>query len=280
MSDGVTSPPGDLPSSIEIDKPNAARIYDYMLGGSHNFEVDRKFADDMMAATNLTPRSYRMNRSFLRRAVRFMVERGVDQFLDLGSGIPTVGNVHEIGQAANESVRVVYVDNEPVAVSHSRRMLADNPNATIVDADLRDPQAVLDDPETRRLLDFSRPIGLLMVAIFHFIPDGDRPVEIVRRYREALQGGGYLALSHFTGDEQAKVNAHHGIEWYKQTANPLIMRGKAEVAAMLEGVDLVDPGLVWVQRWRPDNSEPELVNVSESAIYGAVGRLDAATDMG
>jgi hypothetical protein len=273
VSDEVTAPPGDLPSSIEMDKPNAARIYDYMLGGSHNFEVDRKFADDMMAATNSTPRSYRMNRSFLRRAVRFMVADGVDQFLDLGSGIPTVGNVHEIAQAVNPAVRVVYVDNEPVAVSHSRRMLADNPNATIVDADLRDPRAVLDDPETRRLLDFSRPIGLLMVAIFHFIPDGDRPAEIMRGYQEAIGGGGYLALSHFTGDEQAQVSAHRGIEWYKQTANPLIMRDKAAVATLLDGVELVEPGLVWVQQWRPDSSEPELSNASESAIYAAVGRL-------
>jgi len=273
VSDDVTSPPGDLPSSIEMDKPNAARIYDYMLGGSHNFEVDRKFADDMMAATNSTPRSYRMNRSFLRRAVRFMVDNGIDQFLDLGSGIPTVGNVHEIAQAANPDVRVVYVDNEPVAVSHSRRMLADNPNAAIVDADLRDPRAVLDDPETRRLLDFSRPIGLLMVAIFHFIPDSDRPVEIVNRYREAVQGGGYLAMSHFTGDDQAQVSAHHGIEWYKQTANPLIMRSKSEFATLLDGVDLVAPGLVWVQQWRPDSTEPELANVSESAIYAAVAQL-------
>jgi hypothetical protein len=274
VSEEVT--PTELPASVEIDKPNAARIYDYMLGGSHNFEVDRKFADDMMAATNSTPRSYRMNRSFLRRAVRFMVDNGIDQFLDLGSGIPTVGNVHEIAQATNPDVRVVYVDNEPVAVSHSRRMLADNPNAIIIDADLRDTRAVLAHPQTQRMLDFSRPIGLLMVAIFHFIPDRDRPVDVVARYRGALRGGGFLAMSHFTGDEQAGMLAANGSQWYQQTANPLVMRTRTEFEALLTDVELIPPGVTWVQQWHSDDSEPELAVPSESAIYAAVGRLVAA----
>ena len=279
MSEGVTSDegiapiPNEPPTSVEIDKPNAARIYDYMLGGSHNFEVDRRFAEDMMAATNSTPRSYRMNRSFLRRAVKFMVDDGIDQFLDLGSGIPTVGNVHEIAQSINPDVRVVYVDNEPVAVSHSRRMLADNPNAIIVDADLRDARAVLGHPETQRMLDFTRPIGLLMVAIFHFIPDRDRPIEIVARYRRALRGGGFLAMSHFTGDDQAVAMAANGAQWYQQTANPLIMRTRTEFEALLTDVELLPPGVAWVQQWRPDNSDPELDAPSQSAIYAAVGRL-------
>ena len=273
MSEGVA--PNERPASVEIDKPNAARIYDYMLGGSHNFEVDRRFAEDMMAATNSTPRSYRMNRSFLRRAVKFMVDNGIDQFLDLGSGIPTVGNVHEIAQSINPDVRVVYVDNEPVAVSHSRRMLADNPNTIIIDADLRDTRAVLGHPLTQRMLDFDRPIGLLMVAIFHFIPDHDRPVEIVARYREALRGGGFLAMSHFTGDEQP-VLAANGTQWYQQTANPLIMRTKAEFETLLSGVELIPPGVSWVQQWHADDSEPELEVPSQSAIYAAVGKLAAA----
>ena len=269
MSDGVT--PTELPASVEIDKPNAARIYDYMLGGSHNFEVDRKFAEDMMAATNSTPRSYRMNRSFLRRAVKFMVDNGIDQFLDLGSGIPTVGNVHEIAQAINPDVRVVYVDNEPVAVSHSRRMLADNPNAIIIDADLRDTRAVLGHPLTQRMLDFSRPIGLLMVAIFHFIPDRDRPVEIVARYRARAarrRFPGHVALHR---RRPGGALAANGTQWYQQTANPLVMRTKAEFEALLTDVELVPPGVTWVQQWHSDDSEPELAVPSESAIYAAVG---------
>ena len=273
MSDGVT--PTELPPSVDIDKPNAARIYDYMLGGSHNFEVDRKFAEDMMAATNSTPRSYRMNRSFLRRAVKFMVDNGIDQFLDLGSGIPTVGNVHEIAQSINPDVRVVYVDNEPVAVSHSRRMLAGQPNTVIIDADLRDTRAVLGHPLTQRMLDFNRPIGLLMVAIFHFIPDSDHPVEILARYREALRGGGFLAISHFTGDDQAVRLAANGTHWYQQTTNPLVMRSRTEFESLLHDVELVPPGVTWVQQWHADDSEPELADPSESAIYAAVGRLPA-----
>ena len=273
MSDGAT--PTELPASVELDKPNAARIYDYMLGGSHNFEGDRTVAEDTMAATNSTPRSYRMNRSFLRRAVKFMLDNGIDQFLDLGSGIPTVGNVHEIAQSINPDVRVVYVDNEPVAVSHSRRMLADNPKAIIIDADLRDTRAVLGHPQTQRMLDFTKPIGLLMVAIFHFIPDRDRPSEIVARYRKAMRGGGFLAMSHFTGDDQAVRWASNGSQWYQQTANPLVMRTKAEFEALLTGVELVPPGVTWVQQWRADGSEPELAVPSESAIYAAVGVLPA-----
>jgi hypothetical protein len=216
-----------------------------------------------------------MSRSFLRRAVKFMVDDGIDQFLDLGSGIPTVGNVHEIAQAINPDVRVVYVDNELVAVSHSRRMLADNPNAVMIDADLRDSRAVLGHPQTQRMLDFTRPIGLLMVAIFHFIPDRDRPVEIVERYRAALRGGGFLAMSHFTGDDQAVTLAANGTHWYQQTANPLVMRTRTEFEALLTDVELIPPGVSWVQQWRSDNSDPELEIPSESAIYAAVGRLAA-----
>jgi hypothetical protein len=229
----------------------------------------------MMAATNSTPRSYRMNRSFLRRAVKFMVENGIDQFLDLGSGIPTVGNVHEIAQSINPDVRVVYVDNESVAVSHSRRMLAGDPNTVIIDADLRDTRAVLGHPLTQKMLDFGKPIGLLMVAIFHFIPDGDHPVQIVARYRDAMRGGGFLAMSHFTGDDQAVRLAANGAQWYQRTANPLIMRTRAEFEALLHDVELVPPGVTWVQQWHSDGGEPELAIPSESAIYAAVGRLPA-----
>ncbi len=253
----------------DVTRPNAARMYDYMLGGSANFAVDREAADAMMAAGATTTAPARLNRAFLRRAVRFMVEQGVEQFLDLGSGIPTAGNVHEIAQSASPGARVVYVDNEPVAVHHARELLAGNDDAAMINADLRDVDAVLGHAQTRRLIDFARPVGLLMVAIFHFIPDTDRPADIVSRYLRAASGGGYLAISHFS--DNGLVQAKEAATLYRRTATPVVARSREEVGALLAGTDLVEPGLVWTPQWRPDGGDPALGDPSESRIYAAVG---------
>jgi hypothetical protein len=263
------------PPSVDVNSPNAARMYDYMLGGSSNFAVDREAADRMLEQAGNTTAPARLNRSFLRRAVRFMVDQGIDQFLDLGSGIPTVGNVHEIAQAQNPDAKVVYVDNEPVAVAHARHILADNPNAVIVDADLRDPAVVLEHPDTRRMLDFDRPLGVLMVAVFHFIPDSDRPLDIVTTYQRAARAGGYFALSHFTSDVRAD-NGRRGAAVYQKTSTPVVARSHAEVGALLGGVELVEPGIVWVPEWRPDGGDPELEQPELSVIYAGVGTIRSA----
>lgn len=264
----------DLPASVDVDRPNAARIYDYALGGYHNFAIDREFADRMWAATGYGPMPFRLNRSFLRRAVRFMLDQGITQFLDLGSGIPTAGNVHEIAQAAHPHARVVYVDNEPVAVAHARHLLTGTDNAAIVHADLRDVDAVLGAPDTCRLLDFTRPVGLLMVAILHFVPDADDPAAIVRRYREALSGGGFLALSHFTADGEQHADVEQSKTLYQQTTTPVVTRTAADLTAIIGGAELVSPGLVWTPQWRPDGGDPVLDHVADSAIYAAVARLE------
>jgi hypothetical protein len=264
-----------LPPSVDVTTPNAARMYDYMLGGSSNFAIDRETADTMLTQAGNTTAPARLNRSFLRRAVRFMADQGIDQFLDLGSGIPTVGNVHEIAQAANPAARVVYVDNEPVAVAHARQLLADNDGAVIVDADLRDPVAVLGHPETQRMLDFDRPLGVLLVAVFHFIADDDEPADIVASYRAAAAAGGWLALSHFTADSRA-LGARRGVDVYRRTSTPVVARSRSEVDALLHGMDLVDPGLVWIPRWRPDGGDPPLARDEDSVIYAAVGRIEPA----
>src|SRR5947208_805756 len=175
-----------VPDDIDVTRPSAARVYDYFLGGAHNFEVDRQLAAQIASLTPNLAQTMRANRSFLRRAVRYLVAQGIEQFLDLGSGIPTTGNVHEVAQAANLRARVVYVDNEPVAVAHSRHLLATNPYATIVDADLRRPSVVMRHHETRRLLDFSRPVAVLMVSVLHFVTDEEDPAGIVAAYRDAL----------------------------------------------------------------------------------------------
>jgi hypothetical protein len=259
----------------DVTRPNAARMYDYMLGGSANFAADREAADQMMATAGSSTAPARLNRAFLRRAVRFMTEQGIDQFLDLGSGIPTAGNVHEIAQAANPRARILYVDNEPVAVHHAQDLLADNEYAVMINADLRDVASVLENPETRRMLDFSRPIGLLMVAIFHFIPDTDRPGDIVSGYLDALTGGGYLALSHFSDNGLAQ--AKQGATIYQRTATPVVARTRDEVATLMAGTSLVDPGLVWTPQWRPDGGDPALDSPADSRIYAAVGEFAATS---
>ncbi|RKT56992.1 SAM-dependent methyltransferase [Saccharothrix australiensis] len=260
---------GWVPSSIDLDRPSAARMYDYFLGGSHNFAVDREAARSVERIYPGMSGAARANRSFLRRAVRYLLEQGVEQFLDLGSGIPTVGNVHEIAQQAAPSARVVYVDVEPVAVAHSTALLADNPLATAIQADVRDPDAVLGHDEVRRLLDPDRPIGLLMVALLHFVPDSDRPHEVVARYRDALPPGSYLAISHGSLEgvpEDALDDSERVQAIYRRTDSPLALRPRDEIAAFFAGLTVVEPGVVSLPEWRPDSDDAYI------SAYVGVGR--------
>jgi trans-aconitate methyltransferase len=267
----------ELPPLVDVSKPNPARIYDYLLGGSHNFAVDRDTAEQVMAAGLVTAAPAIANRSFLRRAVRFMTEQGIDQFLDLGSGIPTVGNVHEIAQQANPNARVVYVDNEPVAVAHAKALLADDPNTAMVAADVRDVDAVLQHPDTHALLDFRRPVGLLMVAVLHFVPDSDDPAGIVARYASAVPSGSCLAVSNYTkdGNDEAKTaRVRKAMVPYERTTTAVYARTKDELRALLGGLEIVAPGIVWTPLWRPDNSEPALCEPTDAEIYAAVARIE------
>src|SRR6266496_362687 len=186
--------PSWAPQHIDLDRPNAARIYDYFLGGACNFEHDREFADKFLKIMPEAELAARRNRAFLRRAVRFCVEQGIRQFLDIGSGIPTVGNVHEIAQGMDPECRVLYVDNEPVAVAHSELMLEGNENAAVLQADLCDPDTVLGSQSAQQLLNFDEPLGLLMVAVLHFVPDTADPQSAIARYISALAPGSFYVL--------------------------------------------------------------------------------------
>ena len=245
--------PAWAPEAIDVDRPSAARIYDYHLGGGHNFAVDREIAEKVAALMPELPLIMRANRAFLLRAVRLLIDAGIRQFLDLGSGIPTVGNVHEIAQGSDPSARVVYVDNDPVAVAHSQALLSGNDNAGVVHADLRDIRSVLGAPEVSRLIDFSRPVGLLMVAVLHFVPDRDDPAGIVAGYRDAVPAGSHLVLSHGAASEDthAPVGSSEALAAYSRSVAEMTLRTRAEVAAMFDGFELVDPGVVYVTRWRP-----------------------------
>jgi hypothetical protein len=256
-------------TGFDPKRPSPARIYDYWLGGSNNFAVDRDEAERAAAEMPTLRAAIWANRAFLRRAVRYLVEEeGIDQFLDLGSGVPTVGNVHEIAQAANPLASVVYVDIEPVAVAHGRRLLAGNDHASVIQADLRNPAELLARDDITGLLDFSRPVAVLLIAVLHFMPERDDPDGIVRAYREHLAPGSYLAISHAADDTDLPSEQARMIEDYSgATRVPFIHRGPDRLAGWFDDFEIVEPGITQTTEWRPD-TEPEPI----LRTYCAVGR--------
>jgi S-adenosyl methyltransferase len=244
-----------VPFSVDLTRPSVARMYDYFLGGSHNFAADREAAKAVEKVYPGMAGAARANRNFLRRAVHYLSDQGIDQFLDLGSGIPTAGNVHEIAQHTNPGARVAYVDVEPVAVAHSIALLADDPLAIAVQADLREPRTVLDHPEVRALLDFDRPVAVLLSAALHFVPDRDHPHAAVAEYRDAVTSGSYLAISHgsLDGVPLAGVLSGERVQaLYQRTDAQLVLRSRADIAGFFDGMDIVDPGVVLLPEWRSD----------------------------
>ncbi|WP_318200070.1 SAM-dependent methyltransferase [Streptomyces sp. SCL15-4] len=265
--------PAWAPRSIDISVPSVSRIYDYYLGGSHNFEVDREAARRAMEFMPGLPKVMQANRAFMRRAVRFAAGEGITQFLDIGSGIPTFGNVHEVAQAAVPGARVVYVDHDPVAVAHSEAVLAGNDDADVIAADLRKPREILSSPRLERLIDLKRPVALLLVAILHFVDDADDPYGAVAELREALAPGSLLILTHasYEGIPLPAERAEGAVDVYKDIRNPLIMRSREEIARFFEGYDMVEPGLVQMPHWRPD-SAPEDEDPYAFSGFAGVGR--------
>ncbi|MEV8568785.1 SAM-dependent methyltransferase [Streptomyces sp. NPDC051322] len=249
----MTERPSWAPQDIDITKPSVSRIYDYFLGGSHNFAVDREAAGAVLRAMPGAPAISKANRAVMHRAIRFALERGITQFLDIGSGIPTFGSSHETAQTASPGARVVYVDNDPVAVAHSRAVLDGNEHAAIADADLRDPESVLKHPETRRLLDFDRPIALLLVAVVHFLPDEEHPVDVIATLRDALAPGSVMVITHATLENGPTPTGQRAVqEVYQRTSTPLIMRSAEDLEPFFAGFDIVRPGIVPLPHWRPD----------------------------
>ncbi|CAL9594300.1 hypothetical protein SUDANB58_05301 [Streptomyces sp. enrichment culture] len=268
--------PAWAPRSIDITVPSVSRIYDFYLGGSHNFEADREAARRAMEHLPGLPRIMRANRAFLRRAVRFAVDEGITQFLDIGSGIPTFGNVHEVARAARPGARVVYVDHDPVAVAHSRAVLEENGDGEDVDvvaADLLKPQDILTSPQVERLIDLNRPVALLLVAILHFVDDADDPYRAVAELRDALAPGSLLVLTHasYEGIPLPPERVAGAVDVYKDIHNPLIMRSREAIARFFEGYDMVEPGLVAMPHWRPETA-PEDEDPYAFSGFAGVGR--------
>jgi S-adenosyl methyltransferase len=252
------------------DKPNSARVYDCLLGGYHNFEADRlsveataKFWPDVRLGAQA-------NRAFLRRAVHFCLEHGIDQFLDIGSGLPTVGNVHEIAHKRNPSAHVVYVDIDPVAVAHSQAILQGDPNTAAIQADLRKPEQILDHAEVKRLLDWSRPAAVLLVAVVHFVLDDDQANRAMHVLRDALAPGSYVAITHLTFDDCPSDKAEGLIKSVLRTSKA---RTRAQITQLLDGLELVPPGLVYLPLWRPEDPDDVLLDQPERTLgWGGVGR--------
>jgi hypothetical protein len=256
-----------VPTGVDEEVPSAARVYDYLLGGGHNFSADRVLADNLLKVLPARDMA-RLNRQYLDRAVRYLIDQGITQFLDLGSGIPTVGNVHEVAQKVNPAARVVYVDNESVAVAHSDLILRDNPNAAAIEADMRSPETIFRHPHVRRLLDFSQPLGLLMVGVVQFVPDADDPWAMAAKYRDALASGSYFALSAFTWDN-APEGMRAAIEVFKNSRDPIFPRTHEELMRMFGDFDLVEPGLVYTPQWRPDRAAAA-TDAGRSNLYAGV----------
>ncbi len=271
--DGVES---WLPPEIDTSVPHPARRYDYWLGGKDNFAADRQSGDAIEAAFPTIRLAVLENRRFLGRAVGFLArDAGVDQFLDIGTGIPSAGNTHEVAQRFNPSARVVYVDNDPIVLAHARALLTSTSPAGVtayIDADLRDPDSILGDPALTSTLDLSRPVALMFVSVLHFLGADDDPYATVGRLLDALPAGSHLVISHGTFDYMTPEVAA-----IARASDPLLHpRSLEEVARFFDGLDLIPPGLVPSSEWHAEHEPQPRPPVADVAMYGGIGIIGGA----
>jgi hypothetical protein len=256
-------------SAIDTNKPAVARMYDYYLGGKDNYQVDRAAVDQVAHAMPEIRQLAQENRAFLRRAVRYMARHGIRQFLDIGSGLPTVGNTHEVAQEVNPDARVVYVDNDPVVLAFGRALLATDDRTAVATADMHRPADVLGHPDTVKLIDFNEPVGVLMVAMIHFLTAEERP-SVMGQLHEKLAPGSFLTASAGTTDNKPRHVVEQVEAVYKATPTPIYFRDHTEIGRFFDGFELVEPGLVTLDAWRPDPQDP--APEATGWMYGGVGR--------
>ena len=272
---GWMKPGTDDAPSVELrtDVPHPARIYDYLLGGKDNFPVDRDASVEITGVWPNLPKSMRANRSFMQRVTQYLAaEQGIRQFLDIGTGLPTSPNLHEVAQAVDPGSRVVYVDNDPMVLVHARALLTSAPEGrtTYIDADLHDPQAILNAPNLRGTLDLDRPVALSLIAVLQFITDEDEAHAIIDGLMKHLAPGSFLALSTVTADS-APEEVTRGIAAYEARGIPERIRDRADVELLFGDLELVDPGVCLVHRWHPD-AESAAVPDEHVHMHGGVAR--------
>jgi hypothetical protein len=270
--------PGFATSQIDTSKPHPARMYNAYLGGRDNYPVDREAVRQILRDFPEARAIALANRAFLQRAVRFLAgQAGIRQFIDIGTGIPSAGNVHKVAGEVAPDARVVYVDNDPIVNVHANALLTGSGTTAIVLADLRDPGAIMAHSRVRDLIDFSQPVAVLLIAILHFITDEDDPAGIVATLQDALPAGSFIALSHATGDFHPPDTVGQAVAVYKNATAPFVPRGFDQVAAFFKGFELAGPGLVQAPLWRPEGRRPRPKDLAKIGIYAGVGRKAAAS---
>jgi hypothetical protein len=259
------------PPEIDVSVAHPARMYDYYLSGKTHFAADREAAGKVLAVLPEGRDMAIANRAFLGRVVRFLASQGISQFLDIGTGIPSPGSTSDVLRDLNPAARVVYVDNDPIVIAHARALLAGSGPVSVVPGDLRKPADLLAAPAVRDVLDFSRPMAILLVAVLHFIRDQEDPERIVGQLKEAMPAGSYLAISHGTQDFSPQ-RASAAVRGYDQASAPFVLRSRERVAGLLSGLELVEPGLVQLPFWRPDGDGGDGADPSKIWLHAAVGR--------
>ncbi|MFV2084575.1 SAM-dependent methyltransferase [Micromonospora sp. LOL_021] len=259
---------------LRTDRAHGARIYDYILGGKDNFAADREAGENSLRIWPALRAHMRANRHFMHRVARFLAaEHGIRQFLDIGTGLPTSPNLHEVVQSVDPTARVVYTDNDPLVLTHARALMIGTTQGrtAYVAADMRDPQAIISAPEFLRTLDLNQPVGLLLIAVVHFIEDDEEARQVVRRVLDVLPAGSFLAMSIAT-DEFDPIPLAEVQQEYNRLGETLVFRRHAAALAFFDGLELVEPGLVQVHKWRPDGPQDPGITDKDIAMYGAVAR--------
>jgi S-adenosyl methyltransferase len=273
MSEAIQVPPGVNPAI-----PSPARMYDYLLGGTHNFEADRELADQLRAAAPDLVDAAWANRGFHGRAAVWLAEQGIRQFIDIGSGLPTQNNTHEAVHAITPDARVVYVDNDPMVAAHGNALIAGDGTTAMVIADVADPDALLGHAELRALIDFAEPVGVLITAVMHFLPDESDPWALVARYMAAVAPGSYLALSHVTYDNMVPGQVQFSQEVYARSTTSIHLRSRAEVERFFDGLELVppapgeEPGVTFAGLWGAEDPEAADSDGSRAICCGVARR--------
>jgi SAM-dependent methyltransferase len=263
------SGPRRVPPQVDIRKPSVARVYDAILGGKDNFPWDRAVAAEVIAAFPQAADSAILNRQVLERAVRYLHDQGIDQFLDLGPGLPAARNTHEIARELNPKALVAYVDNDPIVLTHARAQLVDDAATTVVMADIRHPDTIMDNPAITAFLDFRRPIGLVLNGVLHHLNDDDDPRGVVAKLTSALAPGSYLQLTHFSTAGPAAAALERVL---MRSIGSGRMRTRAEITGFFDGLELVDPGVVFLPEWRPDRPVGYPLDPGGQLLLGGMGR--------